>query len=170
VTRKPQADEVDVATPQEVPKDGPMLSRHVRRADACRPEGTDSEEACRPDCSGASREARKAVGDTSDLMAVSLFETLESEFCDGACRACDEIMDLACLGQCIRCRDCPASGAWKSEGAMMMSRGEDRHCNVDEDGHRPRRRVQATMPARSAEATLAGSSKWHEHLRHSFAR
>jgi hypothetical protein len=124
VTRKPQADEGDVAASQEVPKEEPMLSRHVLRAGVCRPEGTDPEEACRPDCSGASREVGKAMSETSDLMAASFFGILESEFCDGACGACDEIMDLACLGLCIRCCDCSASRAWKSEGATTMRASE----------------------------------------------
>jgi hypothetical protein len=124
VTRKPQADEGDVATPHEVPEDEPMLSLQVRRADACRPEGMDPEEACRPDCSGASREAGKAVGETSDRLSAFFSETLESVFYDVACRVCDETMDLACLGLCIRSRDCSASSVWKSEGAMTMLASE----------------------------------------------
>jgi hypothetical protein len=114
---KPQHDEGDVATPQEVPGDEPVLSRQVFGAEARNHEGTDSEYACCPDCPGASRKAGKAVSEMSDSVAVSFSETLESELLDGACGVREGAMDLA-SGLCIRCRGESASSAWKSEGAM----------------------------------------------------
>jgi hypothetical protein len=119
VILKPQAYEGDVATPQEAPEDEPMLSRRLRRAEACSPEGSDPEVACRPDGSGACREAGKAVSETSDRVAVSSIETLESEFCDGACGVCDETMDLA-LELCTLFRGGSVSSVFKGEGAMTM--------------------------------------------------
>jgi hypothetical protein len=108
-----------VATPQEVPEDEPMLSRQVRIAEACSPEVTDSDDVCRPDFSGTSREAGKAESEMSDRMAVSFIETLVSELLDGACGVCDESMNLA-SGLCIRCRGGSASSVRKSKGAITM--------------------------------------------------
>jgi hypothetical protein len=115
VKRKPQAYEGGVSTLQEVPEDEPMLSRRVRRAGACSPEGTDPEDACRPDGSGASKEAGKAVSETSDRVAVSSLEILESEFREGAWGVGDETMVLA-LGLCTRFRGGSASSGLESEG------------------------------------------------------
>jgi hypothetical protein len=80
VTRRPYAYGGEVVTPQVVPEDEPMLSRRVRRTEACSPEGTYQEDVCRPDCSGASRGACKAESETGDRVAVSSLETLESAF------------------------------------------------------------------------------------------
>jgi hypothetical protein len=63
VVLEPQVYEGEVAMPQEAPEDEPMPLRRLHRTEACRPEGSDQDVACRSDGSGARRAACKAASE-----------------------------------------------------------------------------------------------------------